>query len=83
MRLWLAYGQHCAGDHSQCVDEKRGLSSRGDAPCKGQPAKLNAEQLQFLHTFQEDPKIVQDFNFLLHGSGTHYNESLHARFNIY
>ena len=82
-RQWFAYLKHCQGDHSWCIDDKRGIESQGNAPCKGNPRTITDEELAILADFMHKPEVTDDFYLLVHGFHTSANESLHNIFGIY
>lgn len=82
-KQWFANLKHCKGDHSQCIDDKRGIESRGNAPCKGNARILTDEELAILSDFMHNPDVTDDFHLLVHNLHTSVNESLHNIFGIY
>ena len=72
------------GDHWLCVHPDSGISSLGASPCCEKPASLVDDgELEILIAFMLDDALETKCESIVYGVGTSWNESLHAKFNIY
>ena len=49
--LWNNYILHLPSDHTYCFCDGKGISSMGEAPCQGLPAKITLDDGIFLRQF--------------------------------